>query len=421
MAKGRAQNAKASKKSKQQNARRARHEHQALESLAQKRRPFEPLLKQVVAAVLHAHAPAPGGSSSSSSVSVDEPPSGPPPVEWVEVGSGLGQLRALLPPDVRGRVTHTELSASLVRGLVEKHPDARAVVADVSRLPFDTQSVDAVLGLCVFDSFPDPAKACTEIARVLRDGGRFIHFLDAATNIEPVFVQLVRAGHLPLPNFFADIALRRPDLVDGRIAHLVQPYHDVLSVPLSQFLAITEMLKRAGHRLAAMFERYVAPFSQRPFDPLVAARAFVRLTSDPAVGRPLNQALMSLFTTLQQPPYSELVPFDLRAHSSLGYFKALLEHYFGPAFGFELQLSDIVYARAYEADEPDPMRARVRRVGIGQNSTHWPAPEGIPAQTLDPELPSPESAGATIETHVLREAAIYCLVSERKRNVAPPT
>jgi hypothetical protein len=128
----------------------------------------------------------------------------------------------------------------------------------------------------------------------------------------------------------------------------------------------------------------------------------------------MNQALMSLFTTLQQPPYSEHMPFHLQSHSSLAHFKASVEHYFGCDFGFELRLSDIVYARTYELDEDSPLRARVRRVGIGQNCVDWPVPEGIPAHHLKPDLPGAEVAGVAPSSHVLREAAVYCFVAEKK-------
>ncbi len=398
------------KANKQKAARIARGEKQALESLAHKRRPFDPLLREIVSAVLYAQSPERrhDGTSISASENARDGET------WLEVGSGLGQLRALLPPDVLSRVIHTDVSEWLVRGLLEKFPEARATTADVARLPFETGSVDVVLGLCAFDSFPAPARAAHEIIRVLREGGRFIHFLDAATNIEPVLSKLVAAGLLPLPNFLADIALGRPDLLaTEQVGHLIQPYHDVLSVPLPQFSAIAEMLQRAGHPMTAMLQRYMAVFLKQPFDALPAARTFVELTSSPAVGRPMNQVLMSLFTTLQQPPYSDHLRFDLQSHASLAHFKATLERHFGPEFGCEVRLSTVVYARNYEADEREPLRARVRRVGIGQNSVGWPAPLGVPTCRLKPELPSPEPGVATVQTHLLREAAIYCLVAEK--------
>jgi SAM-dependent methyltransferase len=389
------------KPNKQKAARIARGEKQALESLAEKRRPFEPLLKEIVASVLHANGPtAPRDARQSAT--------------WLEVGAGLGQLRALLPSEVHEHMLHTDVSEWLVRGLLDKYPQARALAADVTRMPFDTESVEAVLGLCVFDSFPDAAGASREIRRVLRNGGRFVHFLDAATNIEPLLGKLVAAGQLPLPNFLADVTLSRPDLVEtAYVEHLTRPYHDVLSVSFSQINAIRQMLNQAGHRMAAMLDRYMAVFSKQPFEALPAARSFVELTSDPEVGRPLNQALTSLFTTLQSPPYSEHLPFELQSHSSLAHFKATLEHYFGPDFGYRLRFSGIVYARAYEADTSAPLRARVRRVGIGQNSVDWPSPQGVPTHTLNPTLPSADATGLSAQTHVLREAAIYCLVSEK--------
>lgn len=400
---------KRGKPNKQKAARIARGEKLALESLGQKRQPFEPLLRDVVAAVLHAAGPrvvSQAAEGEQTAVQAD--------ATWVEVGCGLGQLRSLLPPECARQVTHTDVSEWLVRGLLDKFPDARALAADVNRLPFEAGSVDAILGLCAFDSFPDAARAAHEIARVLRPGGRFIHFLDAATNIEPVLMHLVANGRLALPNFFADIALRRPDLLEAaQVGHLVKPYHDVLSVPIAQFSAVVEMLQRAGHQMAPMLQRYLTYFSIQPFALLPAARAFVELTSDPAVGRPMNQALMSLFTTLRQPPYSDHLRFDLQAQSSLAYFKATLERHFGPALGFGVRVSTIVYARAYEPDTTEPLRARVRRVGIGQNSLEWPAALGVAARELKPDLPSPEPNGATPETHILREAAVYCLVSEK--------
>ncbi len=417
---------KRKKPNKQKAARVARGERQALESLAEKRRPFEPLLREIVAAVLHAAASSAADSSAAASTAAGSVApsaasgSGEARREtWVEVGCGLGQLRGLLPNEVLPKLIHTDLSEWLVRGLLEKYPDARAEPASVNRLPFETSSVDVVLGLCAFDSFPDHARAAHEIGRVLRDGGRFVHFLDAATNIEPVLIELVKEGRLPLPNFFADIALRRPDLVEAANAgRLAQPYFDVLSVPLAQFAAVTEMLQRAGHLMAPMLQRYMAVFRRQPFEVLPAARAFVELTSDANAGRPMNQALMSLFTTLQQPPYSDHVPFDVRSHSSLVKFKDTLDRYFGPEFGFDVCISTIVYARAFERDDQDPLRARVRRVGIGQNSLHWPSPRGMHTSRFDATITPPDESGVSPQTHVLREAAVYCLVAD-KRPTAP--
>jgi SAM-dependent methyltransferase len=374
-----------------------------------KRRAFEPLLAQVVAGVLHVHAP---GADAVAAGGL--PPEQSRERKWIEVGSGLGQLRSLLPTEVLDCVTHTELSKSLARGFAQRYPRARVLAADVTRLPFETESVDAVLGLCAFDSFPAPAKAAREIGRVLRAGGRFIHFLDAATNVEPILSELVGRNHLPLPNFLADAALLEPALLDlEALSQLCGPYHDLLSVPLRNFELVVAMLVRARHPMAAILERYAAPFVKRPFDSLLAARAFVALTSDIRNSRPMNQALTSLVSTLRHPPYSEYIPFELVAHSSLAHFESSLKGYFGDDLRFIPRLSAVVYARAFEPSRGEPLRAHVRRVGIVQNSVSWPAPVGISARQLKMDLPSLEMPDATPESHILREAAVYAFVVEK--------
>jgi hypothetical protein len=298
--------------------------------------------------------------------------------------------------------------------LVERYPEARVVAADVARLPFESEGVDAVLGLCAFDSFPAPAAAAREIGRVLRAGGRFVHFLDAATNVEPILIELVGAGRLPLPNFLADAALLEPALLDlDELSHLCGPYHDLLSVPAENFALVTAMLVRAGHPMATMLQRYSAPFLRRPFDSLRAARAFVALTSDLRNSRPMNQALTSLVSTLRHPPYLQHLPFELVAHSSLAHFESRLKGYFGADFGFVPRLSAVVYARTFEPSRGEPLRAHVRRVGIVQNSVSWPAPVGVPARDLKVDLPSTELPGATPDSHILREAAVFAFVAER--------
>jgi SAM-dependent methyltransferase len=385
---------------------RAQRETQALEALAAKRHAFEPLLAQVVAGVLHAHGPKREAISLLPDQSRQR--------KWIEVGSGLGQLRSLLPPNVLDFVTHTELSRSLTRALVQRHPQARVLAADVTRLPFETADVDAVLGLCAFDSFPAPAKAAREIGRVLRAGGRFIHFLDAATNVEPILIELVGRDRVPLPNFLADAALLEPTLLDlDELGHLRGPYDDLLSVPAKHFALVTAMLVRAGHPMAKILEGYSAPFLKRPFDSLLAARAFVALTSDLKNSRPMNQALTSLVSTLRQPPYSQYIPFELLAHSSLAHFEASLKCHFSADFGFAPRLSAVVYARAFDPNRSEPLRAHMRRVGIVQNSVSWPAPVGIPACQLKMDLPSPEMPAATPDSHILREAAVYAFVAEK--------
>lgn len=369
----------------------------ALSSLASKRRPFEPLLKRVVEAVLHQHGP--HGAATAS---------------VVEIGSGLGQLRALLPESILKAVTHTELSAKLTKGFSRRHPEARVLTADAAALPFDSGSVDTVLALCVFDSLDRPDLARDEIRRVLAGGGKFVHFLDAATNVEPILKQLVLGGRLPLPNFFSDVSLLSPALLDlERFGRFLHPYIDLLSVPIPHFEGLLAVLAQAGHPMKDMLERYARPLLARPFDSLSAARAFVALTGSHAGSRPLYQALTSLVSTLSDPMYSTRFPFDLRPHSTLTHFQERLEGLFGERERFLRCMSSVVYARDFERNGSEPLRAEVLRVGNVKSSRDWPAALGTPAEALYPDAAPACEAAVRPSTHVLREAAVYCFVAEK--------
>ncbi len=375
----------------------------ALSSLEAKRRPFEPLLKRVVEAVLHQQGPK---AASPSSI--------------VEVGSGLGQLRSLLPEAVLDAVTHTEISAKLAKGFAQRYPDARVLTADAMALPFDSGSVDALLALCVFDSLNQPELARDEIRRVLAPGGVFVHFLDAATNVEPIFSQLVTAERLPLPNFFADTSVLQPALLEMDGLHrFLHPYIDLLSVPIRHYTELVDVLARAKHPMKDMLERYARPFLVRPFESRSAARAFVALTGSANNSRPLNQALTSLVSTLSAPQYSSHFAFDLKPHSTLTYFQQRLEQIFSEQRGFLRRMSNVVYARDFERNDRDPLRAHLLRVGIVKSAQDWPVPLGTSADALHPQAAPEVESGLNASTHVLREAAVYCFVAEKVSDVGP--
>lgn len=363
------------------------------------------MLKRVVEAVLYQHGPK--GASAP---------------RLVEVGSGLGQLRSLLPECLLDAVTHTEFSEKLTRGFARRHPTARVVSADAAALPFGANSVDAVLALCVFDSLERPYAVRDEIRRVLSRGGSFVHFLDAATNVEPIVSQLVDAERLPLPNFFADTSLLQSAFLDlQKFRAFLHPYVDLLSVPIGHYQGLLDVLRQANHPMLNMLERYARPFITRPFDSLAAARAFVALTSSDNNSRPLNQALTSLVSTLSAPQYSSRFAFDLRPHSTLTHVQQRLEQIFSEQAGFSQRLSSVVYARAFEKNDRDQIRAQVLRVGIVKNTEDWPIPLGTPAEQLHPQgarEPEPES-NASPSTHVLREAAVYCFVAEKTSDADP--
>ncbi|WP_413467138.1 methyltransferase domain-containing protein [Mycolicibacterium sp. 120270] len=107
------------------------------------------------------------------------------PVEWLDipaggtaldVGSGPGNVTASLAraagPD--GLALGVDISEPMLARAVkaEAGPNVGFLRADAQRLPFRDETFDAVTSLAVLQLIPDPQAALSEIARVLKPGGR---------------------------------------------------------------------------------------------------------------------------------------------------------------------------------------------------------------------------------------------------------
>lgn len=107
------------------------------------------------------------------------------PIEWLnippggialDVGSGPGSVTASLArsagPD--GLALGVDISEPMLARAVRAQagPQVGFLRANAQRLPLRDQTVDAVVSIAVLQLIPDPAAALSEIARVLRPGGR---------------------------------------------------------------------------------------------------------------------------------------------------------------------------------------------------------------------------------------------------------
>ena len=107
------------------------------------------------------------------------------PVDWlnvpaggvaVDVGSGPGNVTALLAraagPD--GLALGVDISEPMLARAVsaEAGPTVGFLRADAQRLPFRDETFDAATSLAVLQLIPNPATTLSEIARVLKPGGR---------------------------------------------------------------------------------------------------------------------------------------------------------------------------------------------------------------------------------------------------------
>jgi SAM-dependent methyltransferase len=107
------------------------------------------------------------------------------PIEWLnipqggialDVGSGPGAVTASLARAAGpgGLALGVDISEPMLARAVraEAGPQVGFLRADAQRLPLRDQTVDAAVSIAVLQLIPDPAAALSEIARVLRPGGR---------------------------------------------------------------------------------------------------------------------------------------------------------------------------------------------------------------------------------------------------------
>ena len=93
-----------------------------------------------------------------------------------DLGCGTGQLSETLAPHVK-QVIAVDGSADMLeaaRERVKDLPNVDVREGDLESLPLDAAALDAAMLSLVLHYSPDPGRALTEVARVLRPGGRVL-------------------------------------------------------------------------------------------------------------------------------------------------------------------------------------------------------------------------------------------------------
>jgi SAM-dependent methyltransferase len=351
--------------------------------LARVRRPWDGLTRRVVRAVLAKFLPTPPGP-------------------LVEIGAGGGQLRDWLPPEVAADTTHTEPSEPFLAALRSRFPDAKAVRADATALPFPSGSTSAVLGLCVLDTLPDLASVRDELRRVLRPGGVVVHFLDLATCPDAVFPELIAGGEIPLTNFARDPALLAV-LPDEKRALLppADDFDDILAVRWDAFTGLAGMLAKANHAIAAELGPYRTLHEPGNLDPDRLTQEFMAVSADPERLLALNKALLALTLTAR----SFRREWPVRAVSSREYLREKLRRVFATEHGFAVEFAGPV--SAWEAATGGEFV--LRHAGRTATRPHPMPIPGTPAEELEGVPPAAAGEGptraTTVEAFVARRGA----------------
>jgi hypothetical protein len=287
-----------------------------LESVRRQREPFRRLSRRLVAETLERWLPAEGSV--------------------VEIGMGDGQLRERLPEGLLSRVVHSEPQAAASRDFRKKNPNLTVLQAPAERLPLEAGSAAGVLGLCVMDVVPDGAAVARELARVLRPGGRFIHWLDMSTVLAPIVSSLSGTNLVPFPNVFSDPVENQGALPE-----------DLFLMPREQLALVVAILGSAGHGLAVPMKQYLATYSSSPLAVGAASAELVQLQDNAALRNLLKGAFQVAFELASPEARAQLAAFQGRPVSSALHFARRLDGWFGAESGFRVEESRLV--RAWES------------------------------------------------------------------------
>lgn len=127
----------------------------------------------------------------------------------LEIGCGTGALskRVSLPQrrrlffPLRSRMIHLD-SSEVFAGVFRKtNPGADIVIGDASALPLPGFSVNGIVSLSAFDTFPDLQTTVQEAHIVLKRGGKFVHILDLVPDPNLLIHDLIHSdpAKIPLP------------------------------------------------------------------------------------------------------------------------------------------------------------------------------------------------------------------------------
>lgn len=306
----------------------------------------------------------------------------------VEVGAGDGQLRKRLPAALLRRLVSTEPDPAVSRLFRKRHPGVPILGAAAERLPFETGSVAAVIGLCVMDVVREPRAVVQELARVLKPGGCFIHWLDMSTILDEMIDALRRTGLVAFPNFLGDPSANEWP-------------QDLYLISREAVAILIDVLSQAGEPIARSLAQYLAAFCSG--SSAAATAELIQLQESATLRRALSTAFAFAVTAASVEVRAKLASFRADTFSTARYFDAKIRALFMDEAAFD---AGSCIERAWEVRVRRDAEISYRSCFVGE-------------QRHLSYLPSPrlcENAGTPGEGEMLLELGMLTFVAIRRES-----
>ena len=92
----------------------------------------------------------------------------------LDIGSGVGVLIPLIESFKPSRIIACDIAEKMLQRLQQKHPRVQTIHSDVADLPLEDASVDVAFLNAMFGNIADKPRACRNLSRMLRPGGRMV-------------------------------------------------------------------------------------------------------------------------------------------------------------------------------------------------------------------------------------------------------
>ena len=92
----------------------------------------------------------------------------------LDVGTGVGVLIPLIQSFRPSRIVACDIAERMLQCLQQKYPQVETCHSDVADLPLDAASIDVTFLNAMYGNIADKPRACQNVARMLREGGRMV-------------------------------------------------------------------------------------------------------------------------------------------------------------------------------------------------------------------------------------------------------